>query len=357
MENSDFSRRDFLRTGAVAAGAATITATAAEASPGTGQAKRCILLMLVGGPSQLETFDPKPNAPADIRGPFRAIPTSVPGVQFGEQLPLLASLAHRFALIRTVYHDASEVHEAGLQLLQTGRLAAPGMDPPHIGSALAQRGSGPFVMLPARIGSLGLNVSHGQGAGSLGVACEPSVESAFTQHLSAAQRDRYGKTPFGDACARAVQRSEAGAGCVVVNMFDSVYDRVTWDCHADRRAFPSTLDDYRRTLCPMFDRATATLLEDLRERGMLDETLVVAMGEMGRTPKLNANGGRDHWTRCWSIMLAGGGVRGGAIIGASDALAAEPTQRPVSCAEVAATIRAALGLPESGATAVREVMG
>ena len=350
-------RRDFLRTGAAATGAATITATAAAATPETKRAKRCIMLMLVGGPSQLETFDPKPNAPADIRGPFRAISTSVPGIQLGEHLPLLASMAHRFALIRTVHHDASAVHEAGLQLLQTGRIAGPDAEPPHIGSVLAQQGKGTFVMLPNRIGSLGLNVSRRQSAGSLGTAFEPSVESAFTQHLSSGQRDRYGKSMFGDACARAVQRAEAGAGCVVVNMFDSVYDRVTWDCHAERRAFPSTLDDYRRTLCPMFDRALATMLDDLRERGMLDETLVVAMGEMGRTPRLNANGGRDHWTRCWSILLAGGGIRGGAVIGASDALAAETAQRPVACAEVAATIRAALGLPENGATAVREVMG
>ncbi len=355
MHSPDFSRRDFLRAGAVGAGSVAIGSTV-DASPAGVRARRCILLMLVGGPSQLETFDPKPNAPAEIRGPFGAISTTIPGVHLGEHLPLLAGLADRFALIRSVHHDASEVHETGLQLLQTGRLASPYAEHPHIGSMMAQRGMGRFVMLPTKIGSLGLNVSRGQSAGSLGIASEPTIDSAFTQHLSSAQRDRYGKTPFGDACARAVQHSEAGAGCVVVNMFESLQDRVTWDCHADRRAFPSTLSDYRRTICPMFDRACATLLEDLSERGLLDETLVVAMGEMGRAPRLNANGGRDHWTRCWSILLAGGGVPGGAVIGSSDAHAAEPTQRPVACGEVAATIGEMLGIPGTGATAVRELI-
>jgi uncharacterized protein (DUF1501 family) len=109
----------------------------------------------------------------------------------------------------------------------------------------------------------------------------------------------------------------------------------------------STLDDYRRTLCPTFDLAFAALLDDLHQRGMLQETLVLALGEFGRTPRLNANGGRDHWPGCWSIVLAGGGVRGGQVIGASDRIAAEPASRPVRCAEVTASVYNAMGLPLS----------
>jgi uncharacterized protein (DUF1501 family) len=135
-------------------------------------------------------------------------------------------------------------------------------------------------------------------------------------------------------------------------MFETVYDRVTWDCHADRYSLCSTLDDYRRLLCPTFDVAFASLLEDLRERGLLDETLVVAMGELGRTPRLNARGGRDHWPGCWSIVMAGGGIRGGRAVGASDRHAAEPARRPVACAEVVATIYHAMGLSPNATLAL-----
>ena len=319
--------------------------------------------MLIGGPSQLETWDPKPNAPANVRGPFRPMATSVPGIQISEHLPRMASLAHRYAIIRSVHHDAPPIHETGLQLLQTGRLSSTNAEAPHFGAVLAHQRGGiaPFVILPSRLGNTGINISHGQGAGSLGAAHEPQVETHFTHQLPQAERERYGKTAFGDACLRSRQLVERGTRCVVVNMFDTVYDRITWDCHADRHCLASTLDDYRRTLCPTFDRACATLLDDLQQRGLLDETLVVAMGEFGRTPYLNAQGGRDHWPRCWSIVMAGGGVRGGQVIGASDRLGAEPVQRPVACAEVVASIYYAMGVPNStrlvDAAPVRELVG
>jgi hypothetical protein len=165
--------------------------------------------------------------------------------------------------------------------------------------------------------------------------------------LSQAERERYGKTAFGDACARSVQMVEQGTRCVVVNMFDSVYDRVTWDCHADRHSLTSTLEDYRRSLCPTFDLACATLIDDLHQRGLLDETLLIAMGEFGRTPRLNAQGGRDHWPGCWSIVLAGGGVRGGVVVGSSDRHGAEPVRRPVTCGAVVASIYQMMGLAPS----------
>jgi uncharacterized protein (DUF1501 family) len=352
--SSGLSRRDLLRVSSMAAGTAglglTLPPNIEASQPTASRARACIVLFLVGGPSQLETWDPKPDAPADVRGPFGAIATNVPGVRIGEHLPRLAGLAHRYAIVRTVYHDAPPVHESGMQLLQTGHLQREGAEFPHFGSVLAQMrgprrsGTAPFVVLPTPIGNTGINVSHGQGAGLLGIAHEPVLQASFTHLLPHSARERYGKTAFGDACARSVQLVEQGSRCVVVNMFDTVDDRVTWDCHADRHSLSSTLGDYRRVLCPTFDRAFATLLEGLHERGMLDETLVMALGEFGRTPRLNAQGGRDHWPGCWSIVLAGGGVRGGQVIGASNRLGAEPISRPIACAEVVATVYNAMGL-------------
>ena len=131
---------------------------------------------------------------------------------------------------------------------------------------------------------------------------------------------------------------------VTVNMFDTVFNEITWDCHADGGSLAVTLHDYRTTLCPMFDRAYTALLEDLRQRGLLDTTLVVAMGEFGRTPQLNARGGRDHWPGVWSVLFAGGRVRGGQVVGASDRHGAEPRDRPVSPAEIAATVYKGVGV-------------
>jgi uncharacterized protein (DUF1501 family) len=347
----DTSRRNFLRASAAATVAAAGRSDAAPVSHG--RARSCIVLLLVGGPSQLETFDPKPDAPAEVRGPFRPIATNVTGIRVSEHLPRLASMADRLAIVRTVHHDAPPVHEAGLQLLQTGRLNRAGPGFPHFGAILArqlgphQPGSAPFVVLPSTLGNMGLNLPHGQDGRSLDSQSEPRIDSRFTHLLSSSDRERYGGTTFGDACARSVQLVEQGGRCVVINMFDTVHDRITWDCHAQRPSLASTLDDYRRTLCPAFDRAFAALLDDLHQRSMLDETLVLAMGEFGRTPRLNANGGRDHWPGCWSIALAGGGVRGGQVIGASDALAAAPACRPVTCAEVVASVYNAMGLPPS----------
>lgn len=347
MSSEHRSRRDFLRAGA----AATVgTGLAMSASAGeVRRAKHCIFLMLIGGPSQHETWDPKPDAPSHVRGPFGTIATSVTGVRISEHLPHSARLAHRYAIIRSVHHDAPPVHEAGLQLLQTGRLCRDGVEPPHVGALLpaTETGSTPLVVLPSALGNLGINVSRGQNAGA--------VQSTFTHLLRGADRERYGKTAFGDACARSLQLVEAGTRCVVVNMFDTIVDRVTWDCHAALPSLRSTLDDYRRTLCPTFDRAFASLLGDLHTRGLLDETLVIAMGELGRTPRLNANGGRDHWTSCWSIVMAGGGVRGGQVIGSSDRFASTPTTRPVTCSEVAASTFHAMDVPFNGASPIREL--
>jgi uncharacterized protein (DUF1501 family) len=135
---------------------------------------------------------------------------------------------------------------------------------------------------------------------------------------------------------------ESGVRLVTVNMFDTVFNRTTWDCHGS--APFSTLDDYARELLPTLDRAVSALLDDLGSRGLLDTTLVVATGEFGRTPRLNAAGGRDHWPGVWSALLAGGGVKGGQVIGASDAHAAAPTDHPVTPQELLATMYRSLGI-------------
>jgi uncharacterized protein (DUF1501 family) len=200
-----------------------------------------------------------------------------------------------------------------------------------------------FVILPGSLGSTGVNVSHGQTAGFLGVDHEPVY---LRPGVPEGQRigERYGPNLFGQSCLQARRLVEQGVRLVTVNMFDSVFDRVTWDCHAQGGILPAGLGDYRETLCPMFDRAYSALIEDLEQRGLLERTLVVAMGEFGRTPKLNPRGGRDHWPGCWSILFAGGGVRVGQVIGCSDATGSEPKDRPISPAEVAASVYHALGI-------------
>src|SRR5262245_26989982 len=361
---SSLSRRDFFRVGAASAGAAGLTlAGGAVASETRRSDTDLIVLFLVGGPSQLDTWDMKPSAPSTVRGPFQPIATNVTGIQICEHFPRMARMANRYSILRSVHHTAAPIHETGQQLMQTGRLFRLGQEYPHYGSVLAQaRGSkrpgvSPFVLLPGTMGSTGVSISHGQSAGSLGHDCEPWTQATsslalqsndFRKALDISGEDRaqshYGRHEFGQACLQARRLVEAGVRCVTVNMFDTVFDRPTWDCHADSGSLASSLHDYRQTVCPMFDLAYTALLDDLSDRGMLASTLVVAIGEFGRTPHLNARGGRDHWPGVWSILLAGGGIRGGQVVGSSDALGAEPKDRPVTPAEVAATIYHALGI-------------
>ncbi|MCS6850011.1 MAG: DUF1501 domain-containing protein [Gemmataceae bacterium] len=414
------TRRDFLRVGALSAGAVGLTLADVMGSTPVRAAQaadiNCILLFLVGGPSQLDTWDPKPDAPEHIRGPFRAIRTNVPGIELGEHFPLMAGMAHRFALVRSVYHQAAPIHETGHQMMQTGHLFRHGQEYPHYGAVVSHlrgpRASGlpPFVVLPGPIGNTGVSISHGQGAGFLGASHEPFVvegsaagislrdstnlagldparlseRTALIEAVDAAQRAfearggpstdtalgrafgflfgpnrkkafdigqetealraRYGMNTFGQSCLLARRLIEQGVRFVTVNMFDTVFNQVTWDCHADGGSLATSLDDYRDILCPMFDQAYTALLEDLEQRGLLETTLVVAMGEFGRTPVLNPRGGRDHWPGVWTVLFAGGRVRGGQVIGASDALGGEPNDRPVTPAEIAATVYEGLGI-------------
>lgn len=355
------SRRTFLQAGGLGTlGLGLGLSGRGTARAASGQEPALILLMLVGGPSQLDTFDPKPDAPAEIRGPFDAIATRVPGVQLSSGLPRLAQRSDRFALIRTLNHDAAPIHETGQQLIQTGRLDAGGVEWPHLGALAAQqlgpRGNrSPFVVLGGPIGHTGVQVSHGQTAGVLGEAfapCLPDVDpaartAALARALNlASERPEtvasYGPSGFGADCLRARRLVEAGSRVVVVNMYQTVFGGPSWDAHG-REPF-ATLADYRDHVLPGFDQAVAALLDDLQARGRLDSTLVVATGEFGRTPRLNVHGGRDHWTGAWSALVAGGGVQGGRVLGTTDAHAAEPIDRPVAPAELFATMHAALGL-------------
>jgi hypothetical protein len=416
------TRRDFLRVGSLTAGAVGLSLTdlARLQSAGAASAtreKRCILLFLVGGPSHLDTWDLKPDAPDNIRGPFQPTHTNVPGIAISEHFPLMAQRAHQYALVRSVFHRAAPIHETGHQLMQTGQLFRPGEEYPHIGSVVSQvhgdtaTGLPPFVMVPRPIGNTGVSIGHGQTAGILGEEHNPfclngdparmgqptemvdaidrversldNSDSSYLQNDSIAslfhprakqafdlgaessqRRGRYGLNTFGQSCLLARRLVENGVRLVTVNMFDTVFNEVTWDCHADGGSLATTLDDYKRTLCPMFDKAYTALVDDLTQRGLLDDTLVVAMGEFGRTPQMNLRGGRDHWPSCWTVLFAGGGVRGGQVIGASDAHGAEPADRPVHASEVAATIYHALGIDVArelpglvGGEPVRELFG
>ena len=344
------TRRAFLRsTAATAAGAASIAmGSAASGGSRPPLAKSCIFINLVGGPSHLDTFDPKPNAPSDVRGPFRPNATNVPGIQMSEHFPKLAAKADKFSLIRSMHHDAPPIHEAGFQLLNTGRLFRDGPEWPSVGAVVSHLSGRYFYepgwwLYPDRHVNTGISISHGQDIGFL-----DSLRAGRGE--GRADLPRNWSPGLAVWCGLAVKQLERSMrlgepGFVTVNMYETVFDSPSWDCHADRGSLCTSLNDYRDTVAPEFDTAFAALLTDLEDRGLLESTLVVATGEFGRTPKLNSNGGRDHWAGCWTALVAGGGIQGGRVIGASDRTGAEPKDRPVTPQELVATIFHALGVP------------
>jgi uncharacterized protein (DUF1501 family) len=409
------TRRTFLHAGALAPLGLTLPRylTAAQ---GQNSDINGIMLFLLGGPSHIDTFDPKPDAPAEVRGPFKTVPTKVPGMNLTEIFPRLTQLADKFSIVRSVYHTATAVHDTGHQMMQTGRLFSGGVEHPHLGCVLGyvkgRKGDvPPHVLLPRPMGRTGGNMPHGQTAGYLGKTHDPFVLNAdpstpdfkvpdllppdyisavrasrrqkmraavegalqtFEKTPAAKQmddnfelayrlmsskqareafaldqepakvRERYGWTRFGQCCLLARRLVERGVRFVTVNMFETVFDEITWDIHGSR---PFTdIAEMARLVAPNFDRAYSALLEDLDERGLLANTIVTAMGEFGRTPKINPAGGRDHHPGVWSILMGGGPLKGGRVVGESDALGYVPKTRPTTCADVAATIYQALGL-------------
>jgi hypothetical protein len=381
-----------------------------------GRAKACILAFLFGAPAHQDVWDLKPDAPAGVRGEFRPIATSVPGIQLGEHIPCVARQAHRLALVRSVTHP-DNIHTVAMHYMLTGRRhAEPTTNPrnkptdfPTFGAVMQylRPGGGPLpsgvsLNAPANQVSAANHIFPGFFAGLLGSSYDPlfvapdpsspdfrpipaaegtaalrlegrkellaivdgrrralertasvrSLDACYDKALGLVSspaarrafdlsresdrvRQRYGASAFGQGLLLARRLVEAGVGLVTVNW---ARDDAFWDTHANN--FRLLKDN----LLPPFDQSFAALLEDLDERGLLQETLVVCLGEFGRTPKINAQAGRDHWAACNSVVFAGGGIRGGQVYGASDRTAAYPARSPVSPGDLAATIYHLLGI-------------
>ncbi len=436
------TRRELLQVGGAGLlGLSLPRVFAAEEAAGpfdftAGRAKSVIFLFLFGGPSQLETFDLKPGAPKEIRGPYVPIRSRTPDLLISEHLGRLAKISDKFAVIRTMSHDFND-HSGAAHYLQTGRrwhvpigggFSPTPLDWPSMGSVVqylgekSQRGLDrpvpAYAAVPNWLGRLqekGQYRRPGQYGGWLGKGFDPLTTTinkrsdadnpywrdcldeeltfqieglapdlevgriqeratlleqferlqkrldtgatrALDQHRRRALslvasgeaaraldirrepdalRDRYGRHLFGQSCLMARRLIEAGVRFATVH-YDTV-DGYSWDSHRDS-------EDVRKHLLPTFDQACAALLTDLDERGLLDETLVVAVGEMGRTPKATGNWGRGHWSTCFPCLIAGAGVRGGIVYGKTDRHAAYPEENAVSPEDLAKTIYWALGI-------------
>ena len=437
------TRREGLGLAAAGLGFSSLPAVAAPdvtsrgESPGFGKARSIILIYASGGQSQLDLWDPKPEAPAEVRGAFQPISTAVPGLQFCEHMPRLARIADRMTVVRSMSHEDLD-HGSATYLALTGqyhaqRSANPPPRPqdlPTFGAVLKRvRPSStlPYTAVhlngPALVPEL---PAPGQNAGFLGYGFDPlllgdvtespvplrgleplsdvttarmnrrrslleSVEGACdwlernpallemqgvyrqaydllaesqVRHAfdlsreSAETRERYGMNRSGQACLMARRLVEAGAPWVTVvwcpsnrgqdNAPDDT-DRYGWDTHND------IFESLRERLLPRFDQGLSALLLDLEERGLLDETLVVCMGEFGRAPLValesrfaGATPGRKHWSHAYSIVMAGAGIARGAVYGASDRQGAYPKSNPVGPWDISATMFAALGIDPAG---------
>jgi hypothetical protein len=414
------TRRDFLQVGALGAVGLSLPQYARAAAEGKvrpGHEKRsCILIFNLGGPSHVDLWDMKPEAPAEIRGPFKPIRTKSDAFEISELLPRHATVADRFSLVRSCRHDGAAVHDAGWQMMQTGRRFTGGIHTPHAGSVadhlLGRRSDLPaFVVLPQLMGRGGGNLPNGQAGGFLGKVYDPfalmadpsqpnfkvpdllppdqigvarmdrrrkmrDVVDATTRAFEASEdarllddnfqaayrlmtssqareafdlsrepeavRERYGMNRFGQCCLLARRLVESGVRFVTINTFLTVFDEITWDIHGSKPF--TSIEGMKDIVCPMYDQAYSALIEDLHARGLLDETLVAGLAEFGRTPKVNPAGGRDHWPQCFTCSFAGGGVKGGRVVGASDTIGGFPAERPVGPGDVVATIFHSLGL-------------
>ncbi len=386
--------------------------------------RACIVVFYYGGPSHLDTLDPKPNAPSEVRGEFKPISTSVPGISICEHMPHTAKVMHHVALVRSMHHT-NRLHDSASTEALTGRqspqgdreefAAIPQFYPCH-GATLSFMRRGESIDVPhAALPWVFHNVVDVpcQGGGFLGAAFDPfrikgdpgkvdysaemftrpadlslqrladrralanrlATDAALnnfpgSQDLKALYgkaielmqseavanalriddesqqvRQRYGMYPgpvaegVSDIHGRQLRgqnlllaRRLVEAGVPFVNVYDYRQQGQNWDSHSNNFA------EHKSRLIPPADQAFAALVEDLESRGLLESTLVIGMGEFGRTPKINGNAGRDHWPGCYSIALAGGGVQGGAVLGASDHLGAYPATEPVTPADLAATI-------------------
>jgi hypothetical protein len=397
-----------------------------------GRAKACIILWLAGGPSQADTWDMKADAPVEIRGEFKPIATTVPGIQMCEHLPHVARQAHHVTVIRSAHHQVGHAHCAAAYFVLTGDNRGDtfvnfGAEPNHhpgIGAVLArlrppERLILPFVTAPyVMTEGIGGPPSPGIYGGWMGHAYDPFEvnrhrseredpnspdfglpeltlraevdprrldgrrgllaqvngqldtlqrsgvarvmddyqQRAFTLLTSAETRrafdlsrepallrECYGRNSYGQSCLLARRLVEAGTRMVLVRWAPDC--NATWDTHGTIANQPPIFHVLKGTLLPQLDAGLGTLLEDLQVRGLLSETLVVVMGEFGRSPKVNPWAGRDHWPRCYSVLLAGGGVRGGHVYGKSGRLGEDPSENPVTPHDVVATLYRLLGIP------------
>ncbi len=386
-------------------------------APG-GSAKSVVLLWLWGGPAHLDTWDPKPGAPIEYRGPFAPIATKVAGVRVAELFPQIAAMADQFSIIRSLHTGSSDhgvagtigLTGSGAGAIDLGGKSAAGGPRAATGSVVARvRGTNsklpPFLVVGGRLHQ-GKKAIAGEGGGPLGALCDPfrleydpvkgtrvpALElepdltperladrrrlmeafdraeqgagralddyraQAFALLTSPAARkmfdlgseprrvqEQYGLTRFGQSCLLARRLVENGVPFVQVNWSDHVEAEEDsgdggWDHHY--RNFQIMQDRH----APWLDQAYAAFLGDLKERGLLERTLVIAVGEFGRSPKINAMAGRDHWEHCYGALVAGGGVRGGRVVGASDARGERPHDRPVTPADLAATVHRCAGI-------------
>jgi len=394
-------RRDLLRVGTLSLfglGMTEYFAMGAASAKGMdgGTATSAVLVWMGGGPSHLDLWDLKPNAPKEIRGAFNPIDTNVKGVQIGEHLPTMAKQMDKVALIRSMTTPEG-AHERGTHYMMTGFQPLPGFGVPSYGSVAAKM-LPPLSALPPYI-AIPSPVMYG-GAGFLGAALDPfspggdpndgnfrvqdmtppdgmtvervnrrralrdAVDSAFSRFEKGSDRvhtvdsfykrayallssdkareafalnkepdpmrDAYGRNSFGQGMLLARRLVEGGVRFVTVQIGG-------WDTHVN--AFSSL----QGTL-PSFDQGLAAFLKDMGDRGLLKKTLVIVMGEFGRTPMINHDGGRDHHPRCFSVLLAGGGIKGGTVIGASDARGYEPAEHPVRPEDLSATLYNCLGI-------------
>jgi len=404
------NRREFVRVGTVGglslANALRIQhATAAEATAKSQRDVNCIFIFILGGMPQHDLWDFKPEAPAEIRGDFRAIPSAVPGVQLTDLLPLTARVTDKLAILRSMTHGDSD-HGRGFHIMMTGMTPGPGdfnstknnNVHPSIGSMVARmtsRGGAlpPYISVPCFLRS--------GGPAFLGASCSPFVIEAdpaspeFTVQdivlpagitderslrrqealravnrferrvedlgkdvqsldtfyqkayglMTSAQakaafdirrekeslRQAYGMTSLGQCCL--LSRRLVEAGCRFVSI-----ENGHWDTHRENTK------SLRDLLVPAVDQAIPALLRDLDSRGLLDSTLVVITTEFGRTPRINSMAGRDHWPNAFSVVLAGGGIKVGGVIGATDKIGAAVTDRPITPPDLTATILAVLGI-------------
>src|SRR5262245_23640214 len=365
------------------------------------QAKSCILLWMSGGPSHLDTFDLKPEASDRIRGEFRPISTSVPGIQISEHFPEFARQMQHAALLRSMSTVESD-HQLASYHVHTGyQKRAGGVAFPTLGAIVSRELGRQDFPLPNFV-CIGAGPRHCTRSGILGPDHQPldvvnpdrgtdylepltsrsefsrqvdllrrldsSFQAAYRAeaaqaHAAALARavrlmtaeqkrafdlsqesdatgERYGRGSFGQGCLMARRLVESGVRFVEVLMGEGV----AWDTHRDN--FPRT-----KALSLEADAGMAALLEDLRERGRLDSTLVIWMGEFGRSPQITTGGGRNHWARAWSCVLAGGGIRGGQVIGRTDRDAALVIERPISVTDFLASVCSILRIDYTRANA------